>query len=142
MTAGTGISNSEFNRGSEPLKIFQIWFAPNCKGITPRYSMRRFPDIGGSGDLVVLASGLPEAESSTHLPLTAAARVLGASVEEGQRLSYPVPEGHELYVVASRGEIRVNGLRIGEGDGVAAFAESELRFEALADTDLIVAEMA
>jgi hypothetical protein len=53
------------------LKIFQIWFAPNCKGVTPRYSMRRFPDIGGSSDLVVLASGCLKPES-THQPLTAA----------------------------------------------------------------------
>jgi redox-sensitive bicupin YhaK (pirin superfamily) len=141
MTAGTGIRHSEYNRGSEPLRIFQLWFEPGRKGETPGYAMRRFPEAGAAGTLKVLASGLPEADGSDHLPLSAAARLLGARIARGEEISYRVPQGHKLYVVASRGELRVNDLRIREGDGVAVSDEAELRFQALADADLVIAEV-
>jgi len=142
ITAGTGIRHSEFNRGTEPLKIFQIWFEPSRKGGQPGYAMRRFPDLSNSGEWVVLASGLLEADNSGHLPIAAPARVLGCRIESGHHMSYPVREGHDLYVAVSRGEVVVNGLRVGEGDGIAVSDEQELRFEALSEADVVVAEMA
>jgi redox-sensitive bicupin YhaK (pirin superfamily) len=142
MTAGTGIRHSEFNRGSDTLKLFQIWFEPSHKGCTPGYAMRRFPDLSNCGNWVVLASGLSEADDSGHLPMAAPARVLGCHVASEQRVSYVVREKHDLYVVVSRGEMFVNGLRVGEGDGVAVSDEPELRFESLSEADVVVAEMA
>jgi hypothetical protein len=142
MTAGTGIRHAEFNRGSETLKLFQIWFEPDRKGCEPAYAMRRFPDLSNRGNWVTLASGLPEADDSKHLPMAAPARVLGCHVGREQRVLYPVRERHDLYAVVSRGEMLVNGLRLGEGDGVAVSDETELRFEALSDADVVVAEMA
>jgi len=39
MSAGTGITHSEFNKSSDaPVKFLQIWVFPNKKNVTPRYS--------------------------------------------------------------------------------------------------------
>ena len=38
MSAGTGITHSEFNANKEtPCKLLQIWLFPNKKNVTPRY---------------------------------------------------------------------------------------------------------
>jgi redox-sensitive bicupin YhaK (pirin superfamily) len=38
MSAGTGITHSEFNANKDkPVKLFQIWVFPNKKNVTPRY---------------------------------------------------------------------------------------------------------
>ena len=44
MSAGTGITHSEFNPSSEePIHLYQIWLFPERKGIEPSYEQKRFP---------------------------------------------------------------------------------------------------
>jgi quercetin 2,3-dioxygenase len=43
MSAGTGITHSEFNPSqTDPLHLYQIWIIPDKKGITPRYNMSNY----------------------------------------------------------------------------------------------------
>jgi len=45
MTAGTGITHSEFSPSeSEPVHLYQIWLLPERKGIEPSYEQKRFPE--------------------------------------------------------------------------------------------------
>ena len=40
LSAGTGISHSEYNKSNDtPVKFLQIWILPNRKGIPPRYDL-------------------------------------------------------------------------------------------------------
>jgi len=66
MHAGTGITHAEFNEGTEPVELFQIWILPDRRGVQPGWSTRAFPRQGG---LAVLASGRPEDAGSGALPL-------------------------------------------------------------------------
>ena len=39
MSAGTGITHSEFNANADkPVKLLQIWVFPDRKNVTPRYN--------------------------------------------------------------------------------------------------------
>src|SRR5579864_3706519 len=43
MSAGTGITHSEFNPSkSESVHLYQIWLVPDRKGIEPSYEQKRF----------------------------------------------------------------------------------------------------
>jgi redox-sensitive bicupin YhaK (pirin superfamily) len=142
MSAGSGIRHSEFNRTEAPLKIFQIWIAPNRLDVQPSYATRRFPGPERSNRLAVLASGLPEDASSEAVPLRADARLLAGRLEAGASMKYEVLDGRDLYLVPAAGAVLLNGVRIEEGDGVAVTGERVLEFEALADTELVVVELA
>ena len=142
MSAGTGIRHAEFNRGSEPLEIFQIWLVPNRAGETPAYAARRFPGVDRSNQLVVLASGLQEDADRDALPLRADARLLVGRLQAGRSLKHQIGGGHDLYLVPSTGALLVDGVAIEAGDGVAVIDQGSVEFMAVRDTDLVVMELA
>jgi len=142
MSAGTGIRHAEFNRGPEPLELFQIWLAPNQAGQAPSYATRRFPGADRSDRLVVLASGLEEDADIGALPLRADARLLVGRLGAGRSLEHAIGDGRALYFVPSSGRVRVDGVAIEAGDGVAVTDRRHVEFVAEHDTDLVVLELA
>ena len=140
MSAGSGLRHSEFNRGTVPLKLFQIWLAPNRLGEQPFYATRRFPDRERSG-LTILASGLGEDISSGALRLRADARLLAGRLKAGHSMSYLLEVRRGIYVVPAAGMVSINGAQIGTGDGAAITGEATLEFEALEDAELVAVEV-
>jgi redox-sensitive bicupin YhaK (pirin superfamily) len=115
MSAGSGIRHSEHNREDEPTLLFQIWIAPKVPGGEPRWSNRRFPRAGRSGQLVVLASGYLHDRDA--LLIRADARILGATMMAGECIAYPLGEARRGYLVPSNGRVDVNGVRLAARDG-------------------------
>jgi quercetin 2,3-dioxygenase len=108
MSAGSGIRHSEHNREGQPTLLFQIWIAPREPGGAPRWSSRRFPRADRSGRLVVLASGYPQDRYA--LLIRADARILGATMTAGERITYPLGGTRRRYLVPSTGHVDVNGV--------------------------------
>ena len=142
MSTGSGLRHAEFNRGTEPLRIFQIWLTPNQIGGAPAYAARRFPGVDRSNQLVVLASGLQQDAAADVLPLRADARLLAGRLQAGRSLSYEINAGHALYLVPSTGAVRVGGIEVKTGDGVAVISQATVEFEAVQDTELVIVELA
>ena len=142
MSTGSGLRHAEFNRGTEPLRIFQIWLAPNRFGGAPAYAARRFPGVDRSNQLVVLASGLQQDAAGDVLPLRADARLLAGRLEAGRSLRHEVGAGRDLYIVPSTGTVRVGGIEVEAGDGVAVTNEATVEFVAVRDTELVIVELA
>ena len=57
MSAGTGITHSEFNPSEvEPVHLYQIWLFPERQGIEPSYEQKQFPDGERHNRLRLVAS--------------------------------------------------------------------------------------
>src|SRR5689334_10818719 len=57
MSAGTGVTHSEFNASkSELVHFLQIWLMPSKRGIAPSYEQKRFTSDDKRGRLRVVAS--------------------------------------------------------------------------------------
>ncbi len=57
MTAGSGISHSEFNPSStEPVHLYQILVATEGEGLEPSYEQKRFDEQGRHNQLQLVAS--------------------------------------------------------------------------------------
>jgi quercetin 2,3-dioxygenase len=136
MSAGTGIRHSEFNLGEEPLTLFQIWLRPRRRGGEPHWDTRRFPKADRPNQFVVLASGF--SDDVDALRIGADARVLGATLHAGSKLTYTMGNLPYAYLAPALGVVTVNNQRLEVGDGIAASDEPTLTIAAEADAEIVL----
>ena len=140
MSAGSGITHSEYNLEGVPTRIFQIWIMPNERGGQPSWGTRPFPKGERTGAFITLASGLGDADA---LPIRADGRLAAATLNAGQTTDYAFAEGRKGYLVSAKGRIKVNGIEAAAGDGVAIKDETLIRVEALDDdTEVVLVDVA
>lgn len=140
MHAGTGITHAEYNKETEATRLFQIWILPDEQGVKPGWAAREFPRAAGEG-LQVMASGRPDDENTGALPLYANAAVLAAKLKTGETAAYRLKPGRAAYLVAAKGEIKVNGQLANERDGVALRDEPEITIEAVREAEIVLVDV-
>ncbi|HET6433175.1 pirin family protein [Dyella sp.] len=140
MSAGSGITHSEYNLEPGTTRIFQIWIIPTETGKPPSWGAKPFPRGERSGKFVALASGF--ADDTDALPLRTDARVLGATLKAGESTTYVLADGRQSYLVPSTGSVEVNGVKLDARDGAAIRNEPALRVTALEDAELVLVDAA
>jgi redox-sensitive bicupin YhaK (pirin superfamily) len=139
MSAGTGIRHAEYNREDEITQIFQIWIAPSESGLEPKWATRRFPKAERAARLVALASGRAGDEGA--LPIRQDAAILGATLTAGQSVMHRLGAGRRAYLVPARGRLEVNGVTAEARDGIVVTSEKSLGITALADAEILLADL-
>jgi quercetin 2,3-dioxygenase len=138
MSAGTGITHSEFNLEDETTTLFQIWILPDKTGDAPSWGQRAFPRGERAGRWEIVASGEPERDEA--LAIRADARVLAATLPAGTEIRYTPEAGRHQYLVAPIGRIRVNGQDVQPRDGIAVSGETDIVVEALDDAEVVMVD--
>ncbi|MFL1463899.1 pirin family protein [Roseococcus sp. DSY-14] len=142
MSAGTGVTHSEYNMEDETTRIFQIWIMPDVLGAKPAWGAKAFPKAGREARLEVLAGGRPGDAEAGALPINADAAVMAATLGAGQSLRFALPEGRAAYLVAARGSATVNGQALGARDAAAILDEREVEVVAGDEAELVMVEVA
>ena len=137
MSAGTGVRHSEFNLENEPTTLFQIWIEADKRGATPSWGAKVFPKSDRTGQFSVLASG---DTTDDALTINADAKVLGATLNAGESLTYSLAEGRRAYLVPAVGEVEVNGVALNARDGAAIADEPTIKITAKADAELVMVD--
>jgi redox-sensitive bicupin YhaK (pirin superfamily) len=138
MSAGTGVAHAEYNVENEDTTLFQIWILPDRAGGEPDWGMREFPRGERAGRWEILASGEPDKDGA--LPIRSDARVLAATVPEGETVTYETSPRRHQYLVATGGRVRVNGAEANARDGIAITGEEAITVEALEDCELVMVD--
>ncbi len=140
MSAGTGITHSEYNEEDVETRIFQIWIMPTSRGVAPSWGARPFPRGERAGRFVTLASGY--GNDNDALPIRTDARVLGATIKAGETVDYPLGSDRRAYLVPATGVVEIDGVRIAARDGAAISDVATLRVTAIEDSELILVDAA
>lgn len=140
MTAGTGITHSEFNPSpSEPVHLYQIWLLPERKGLTPSYQQTAFPRTERQDQWKLVASR-NAAEGS--LTIHADARIFLASLRNQASVHYEIAPSRHVWVQMLRGGGQLNGLRLNTGDGAAVSDENAIQIQAFGESELLLFDLA
>ena len=139
MSAGTGISHSEYNASqTEPVHFLQIWIIPNEMGLTPAYEQRSFELEKNRGKWipVVTPSG-GDGTVTVHQDIELVVAVLNA----GQQLSYPLKPRRHVWLQVARGGVSVNGTALNEGDGAVIGEEEIPEIKAVAAAEVLIFDL-
>ncbi len=138
MSAGSGVRHSEYNLEDELTRLFQIWILPGSKGGKPSWGAKPFPKADRSGRFVTLASGDPA--DIDALPIRADARVMGATVKAGERVTLALDPKRHIYLVPTSGALDVGGVRIGARDGAAITDVATVEIVGVEDAEVVLVD--
>ena len=139
LSAGTGVTHSEYNHSSdEPVHFMQIWLLPNRTGVEPGYEQRSFPLEDRRGKLVLLVS--PDGRNgsiSSHQD----ALMYGTLLEDGQRLNHLLASDRKTYVHVAAGSADVNGQVLNAGDAMAMEDHGDIQLLGINDAELLIFDL-
>ena len=140
MSAGTGITHSEFNaRPDEPVHFLQIWLLPERSGLAPGYEQKAIPEKEERGVPRLVASRDGRDGTVTiHQDVDLYASRLGP----GERVRHALAPGRHAWLQVVRGRTELNGTALEAGDGAAVSGESALDMVALEASHFLLFDLA
>ena len=115
MSAGTGVRHSEYNASQkDAVHFLQIWILPEKEGLPAGYEQRAFADAEKRGKLRLVASRDGRDGSVTvHQDVDLYASLLS----ESDKVAFDLKPGRNAWIQIARGQVKVNGELLKEGDG-------------------------
>ncbi|MDB5825755.1 MAG: quercetin 2,3-dioxygenase [Herminiimonas sp.] len=139
MSAGTGVTHSEFNHSKDKTTHFlQIWILPNVTGIAPGYEQKTFPENEKRGALRLVASPNGAGGSVT---VHADAAIYSGLFDGDEAATLAMDPARKGYVHLIRGALEVNGQQLSAGDAVMLQGESEIRLSNGRDAEVLVFDL-
>lgn len=142
MSAGTGIRHTERNASSltsrEKLRVVQMWIPPDADGRVPSYEELDVRDELASGELVCVASGMPDKSGVRIGNRLVALHV--ARLQPGQSIVVPeAPFGHVFVADGSAAFEDVGDVV--QGDAVRLTGTGGQRVTASTASEIMIWEM-
>jgi redox-sensitive bicupin YhaK (pirin superfamily) len=138
MTAGTGISHSEYNPSkTDAVHFLQIWILPNRSGLQPGYEQRSFEFDEGKWILLAAA-----ASRNGALAIHQDVELSLARLRERRQMTYAIKSGRHVWLQITRGAVQVNGTALEGGDGAAISDEEILELVAPRDAEVLLFDLA
>lgn len=140
MSAGTGVRHSEFNPSHEhPVHFLQIWIVPKFTGSPVGYQQKFFGPAEKRGRLRLLVS---QDGRDGSLKIGQDASLHAALLDGDEQVQHEIARGRRAYVHVARGEVVLNGQRLGGGDGVKIEDEPRLTLSEGKDAEILLFDLA
>ena len=139
MSAGTGVTHSEFNASAtEPLHFLQMWVYPSDRGTEPRYQQQAFSEQERRGTLRLVVS--PGGEQGS-IAIGQDARLYASVLDQGEHARQQLAEDRSAWLHVARGRVRLGDHELGSGDGAAILDESLVVLEGIHRAELVLWEL-
>ena len=137
MSAGTGITHSEFNANEDkPTKILQIWIFPKKKNIEPRYGQMKIDiDKAKNNFLQIVSPNREEGDAWINQD----AWISWAKFDKDFSKEYVVKkEGNGVYAFVIEGSFTVNDTELNNRDAIGVWDVDKLDIKATTENSRIM----
>ncbi|MDR3365221.1 MAG: pirin family protein [Clostridiales Family XIII bacterium] len=140
MSAGTGVTHSEFNLGNDTLRFLQVWILPDGRGYQPNYGDYRFEFGQREGKWLPIATWTENTESAAPIKIHQDVNVFATYIKAGGTGRFSVAEGRQAYMALIEGGAGVNGIKLAARDALE-IAEEDVEIRASSDAHIFLVEM-
>jgi len=142
MSAGTGITHSEYNRSDSELVAFlQIWVLPKFQNIEPRYGQQLFSCNDRKNKFQIVVS--PDKDSNVSaVQINQDAWFSQGDFDIGQTGSYRIKrEGNGAYFFVIEGAVTIADERLRRRDAIGVEDATKIDLEVAEDCQLLVIDV-
>lgn len=138
MSAGTGLTHSEFNLAGRPVHFYQIWIFPDRAGLKPSYDQKTFAPGDWQNRLCPVASGRGHPGAVTfHTDAT----IYRCALDAGREVALDATAGRRLFIYLTGGRLSVNGKPLAPKDQARIDIEAPLAVKAIDPADFILIDV-
>ena len=140
MSAGTGITHSEYNANKDkPLKLLQIWVIPKVGNVTPRYGQASFKKEDRINKLQQIVSPGP-ADDGMWIHQDAWFHL--GSFQKGSQTNYTFKKAaNGVYAFVIEGNVTINNVSLNRRDALGIIDTDKLSILADSDAELLLIEV-
>lgn len=140
MSAGTGVTHSEFNASqTEPVHFLQIWLLPERQGLTPGYEQRAFASLDLQDRLCLIASrDGHEGSVTVHQDV----RLYATRLAEGREVSHVPAATRRVWLHIVRGSVSVEGRDFHAGDALSWTGPETITIRARESSEVLLFDLA
>jgi len=139
MSAGTGLSHSEFNPSkTDSVHFIQIWIVPNELGVNPSYEQKFFPEEEKKNRFRLIAS--PNGEEGS-VRIRQDLKLYSSVLESNHNLEYKVYPDRQIWLQVVKGSVILNGNPLQEGDGCSALDIENLELSMSEKAEILLFDM-
>lgn len=139
MSAGTGVTHSEFNpSASEGVHLLQIWILPTKTGFAPSYEQKAFDPKGKENKLRLVVS--PDGRDGT-VRMNQGVYIFDSRLKAGHDVCYEKKEGFDAWIQLTKGELNVEDETLHAGDGAFIIREEEVNLSTPSAADFLLFDL-
>ena len=140
MSAGTGVTHSEFNASpTELVHFLQIWILPDSRGHAPSYEQKHFSEAERQGRLKLVAS---KDGREGSLTLHQDAAIFAGLLAPGERVTHDLSQGRYAWLHVARGKVEVAGQELSAGDAAAFEQGGEIAITGSEASEVLLFDLA
>ncbi|MGA9853732.1 MAG: pirin family protein [Gammaproteobacteria bacterium] len=138
MSAGTGITHSEYNASQQQsVHFLQIWIIPQRRALPPSYEQCSFKPE----DLIGRWFKLAAVEGAGGLVTIHQDLVLLGTRAAKETVVYQLPQGRHAWLQIARGSVNINGRTLSEGDGAALMGPAAISVSGAPEGEILLFDM-
>ena len=139
MSAGTGVTHSEFNpSATAEVHFLQIWILPEAQRLAPGYEQAHVTAADKRGRLRLIAA---HAAAEGAVLIHQDARIYAGLFDGAEAAELRVAEGRRAWLQVARGSLSIDGARLATGDGARAAGPARLRLSEGTDAEVLAFDL-
>ena len=142
MTAGTGLTHSEFNDSkTEEVNFLQLWIIPEASNVTPNYEQRAFPLDGKVNQLQTVVAPKDKVEGDA-LPISQQAYIYRTTLAPGKTVDLKAKSlSNGFYIFVVDGAIDIADITLSKRDAIGISETEQFKIAANQTSELVIIEV-
>ncbi|MDD7887641.1 pirin family protein [Flavivirga sp. 57AJ16] len=142
MSAGTGLTHSEFNDNrTDDVNFLQLWIIPEKMNVAPNYEQRRFDDLAQKNKLQALVAPKDKLKGDA-LPINQQAYICRSDLDQEHEITLRLKnENHGFYIFLVEGEIEIDDQILENRDAIGLYETDTVLIKSKANSKILIIEV-